>query len=212
MPLKLLIWCTFILNLQPLLSQNHVIPSESNDTTVFTIVEVMPSFPGGDKAWIQYLSENIKYPIKASTYGISGRVYINFIIEKDGAVSNVKVLRGIGAGCDEEALRVIYSMPKWNQGFQRGKPVRVHFMTSIQFKLNTDNTIIAINDKHFSKGVQNLKKAKYNKAIEYFNKSVENNYELINESLLNIAICKMYLGDHIGADEELKKVIEKKQQ
>ena len=102
---------------------------------VFTIVEQMPSFPGGDEKMYKYLGNNIKYPQVARETGIQGRVFVNFVVEPDGSVSNVKVLRGIGGGCDEEAMRVVKSMPKWKPGKQRGKPVRVSYNLPVNFKL-----------------------------------------------------------------------------
>ncbi|OQX79775.1 MAG: energy transducer TonB [Bacteroidetes bacterium 4484_276] len=102
---------------------------------IFTVVESMPSFPGGDAARMKFLQENIKYPQMARESGIQGTVYVTFVVEHDGSVTDVRILRGIGGGCDEEAVRVINSMPKWNAGKQRGKPVRVQFNMPIKFTL-----------------------------------------------------------------------------
>ncbi|MBN2638509.1 MAG: TonB family protein [Bacteroidales bacterium] len=110
-------------------------PPPPADTTIFTVVEQSPEFIGGTKALMKYLGENIKYPVEAKKEGIQGRVFVNFIIEKDGSVSNARILRGIGHGCDKEALRVVEQMPKWIPGKQRGEPVRVVFTLPIQFKL-----------------------------------------------------------------------------
>jgi len=109
---------------------------EADEAVIFTVVESMPDFPGGDMARIKYLNENIKYPQMARESGIQGRVFVTFVVEKNGSVTDVKVLRGIGGGCDEEAIRVIENMPKWNSGKQRGKAVRVQFNMPILFKLN----------------------------------------------------------------------------
>jgi len=109
---------------------------EEEEAQIFTVVESMPGFPGGDAARIKYLNENIQYPQMARESGIQGRVFVTFVVEKDGSVTDVKVLRGIGGGCDEEAVRVIKNMPKWVPGKQRGKPVRVQFNMPILFKLN----------------------------------------------------------------------------
>lgn len=109
---------------------------EQEEAQIFTVVESMPSFPGGDAARIKYLNENIKYPQMARESGIQGRVFVTFVVERDGSVTDVRVLRGIGGGCDEEAIRVIKNMPNWNAGQQRGKPVRVQFNMPILFKLN----------------------------------------------------------------------------
>ena len=109
---------------------------EEEEAQIFTVVESMPGFPGGEAARIKYLNENIKYPQMARESGIQGRVFVTFVVEKDGKVTDVRVLRGIGGGCDEEAVRVIKNMPRWNAGKQRGKPVRVQFNMPILFKLN----------------------------------------------------------------------------
>ena len=110
----------------------------SKEDTVYQIVEKMPQYTGGESALMKYVSENIKYPEKAKEDGIQGRVFISFVIEKDGSVSNVKVVRGIGGGCDEEAARVIAGMPKWQPGMQKGKPVRVNYMMPVFFKLTEE--------------------------------------------------------------------------
>lgn len=102
---------------------------------IFTIVEDMPSFPGGEEALFKYLGQNIKYPQIAKEAGITGRVFVNFVIDKEGNVTDVKVLRGIGGGCDEEAVRVVKNMPKWSAGKQRGKPVKVSYNLPIKFSL-----------------------------------------------------------------------------
>ena len=102
---------------------------------IFTFVEEYPEFPGGDKALREYILNNIKYPEVARTSGITGTVYVQFVVEKDGSISDVKVVRGIGGGCDEEAVRVVKSMPRWKPGKQRGQPVRVYFTLPIDFKL-----------------------------------------------------------------------------
>ncbi|OFY52189.1 MAG: hypothetical protein A2W85_00345 [Bacteroidetes bacterium GWF2_41_31] len=103
---------------------------------VYTMVDSMPEYPGGMNAMMSFLSSNITYPQQAKNDTISGRVFINFIIEKDGSVTNVKVLRGIGSGCDEEAVRVISSMPKWKPGMQNGEAVRVSYNIPIKFALH----------------------------------------------------------------------------
>ncbi|MFZ4520539.1 MAG: TonB family protein [Bacteroidales bacterium] len=103
---------------------------------VFTVVEKEPSYPGGQEGRIKFLVENIKYPEKAVKDGVMGTVYVTFVVEKDGAVTNVKVLRGIGSGCDEEAIRVVKMMPNWNPGEQKGKPVAVQYNLPIKFTLD----------------------------------------------------------------------------
>ncbi len=108
---------------------------EVEEMEIFTVVESMPGYPGGDAARMKYLQENIKYPQMARESGIQGTVYATFVVEIDGSVTDVRILRGIGGGCDEEAIRVIQQMPRWNPGQQRGKPVRVQFTMPIRFTL-----------------------------------------------------------------------------
>ena len=105
------------------------------DDSVYNNIEVMPEFPGGMDAMMKYLSENIKYPEQAKEKNTQGRVLVTFIVEKNGSISDVKVVKGIGNGCDEEAVRVISAMPKWKPGMQNGKKVRVSFAIPISFKL-----------------------------------------------------------------------------
>lgn len=116
--------------------QNEV--KVSDDEAIFFVVEVQPEFPGGMDSMYAFIQKNLIYPEKAKAEGIEGRVFITFTIEKDGSVSNVKILRGIGGGCDEAAKEVIEKMPKWKPGTQRGKPVRVQFNLPIKFELEKD--------------------------------------------------------------------------
>ena len=102
---------------------------------IFTVVESMPEYIGGDEARMSFLQENIKYPQLARESGIQGTVFVTFVVETNGSVTDVRVLRGIGGGCDEEAVRVVKIMPKWKPGMQRSKPVRVQFTMPIRFTL-----------------------------------------------------------------------------
>ncbi|MBQ8703528.1 MAG: TonB family protein [Bacteroidales bacterium] len=106
-----------------------------NEEAVLDVVEVDPQYPGGIEALYKYLAENIRYPEQAKADGVQGRVFVRFIIEADGSVTNAQVMRGIGGGCDEEALRVVNAMPKWKPGIVDGKPVRVNYTLPIIFKL-----------------------------------------------------------------------------
>ncbi|MCF8297797.1 MAG: energy transducer TonB [Saprospiraceae bacterium] len=107
----------------------------SKEPDFFTVVEEKPSFPGGDNEMLKFLSNNINYPEMARELGISGKVYIEFIVEKDGSISNINLLRPIGGGCEEEAMRVVNLMPKWNPGKQRNKAVRVKLSLPVNFVL-----------------------------------------------------------------------------
>lgn len=119
------------------MAQVEVTPAASQNTEeeVFVVVEEDPEFPGGMDALYQYLASNIRYPEKAKKEKIEGRVFVSFVIEKDGSVSNIKVLRDIGGGCAEEAMRVVQAMPKWKPGRQRGKRVRTQYTLPINFNL-----------------------------------------------------------------------------
>ena len=101
----------------------------------FVIDEEMPSFPGGESKLMEYLSRHVNYPQEAREHGVQGKVFVNFTVEADGSITNVKLIRGIGSGCDEEAVRVVENMPKWNPGKQRGKPVKVSYAIPINFIL-----------------------------------------------------------------------------
>jgi protein TonB len=102
---------------------------------VYTIVESMPEFPGGQKKMMEYLRDNMKYPPAAKANGIKGKVYINFTIGKNGEIRDIKILRGVHDLLDKEAIRVIKSFPKWKAGKQRGKAVSVSFNLPISFSL-----------------------------------------------------------------------------
>ena len=108
---------------------------EDPENDVYQIVQEMPKFPGGDKELFQFVADHIKYPEEAKKADTEGRVYVGFIVEPDGSLSDFKVLRGIGHGCDEEALRVVKSMPKWQPGMHRGKAVRVQYLVPVNFRL-----------------------------------------------------------------------------
>ena len=111
-------------------------PLDANTDEVFKVVEVDPEFPGGVEALYKYLADNIKYPEQAKKDGVQGRVFVRFVVEADGTVAEAEVLRGIGGGCDEEALRVVNAMPKWKPGTVDGKPVRTQYNLPITFRLN----------------------------------------------------------------------------
>lgn len=110
---------------------------EAAEEEIFVFVEDQASYPGGEEARMKFLRDNIKYPEMAKESGIQGTVYLKFVIEKDGTISNVQVVRGIGGGCDDEAVRVLKSMPKWQPAKQRGRPVRVWFNMPIKFTLQS---------------------------------------------------------------------------
>ncbi|MDY4042436.1 MAG: energy transducer TonB [Marinifilaceae bacterium] len=106
---------------------------EEGEGDVFMVVEDMPRFPGGDVT--KWLAKNTRYPMIAQENGIQGKVFVQFVIEKDGSITNVKVLRPVDPSLDKEAIRVVSSMPKWKPGKQRGKAVRVSYTVPINFQL-----------------------------------------------------------------------------
>lgn len=110
-------------------------PEEEEPEVILLFAEEQPSFPGGEQAFYQYVSKHMKYPRQAIRSGIEGRVYIEFVVDTDGSLSDIKVAKGIGAGCDEEALRVLQNSPKWNPGKQRGRAVKVRMTIPIIFLL-----------------------------------------------------------------------------
>lgn len=110
---------------------------EEEAEEVFLIVENKPEPVGGLPAFYEYLGKNLKYPTLARQMNISGRVYLQFIVEKDGTISNIEVVKGIGGGCDEEAVRVLAGAPAWNPGKQRGVPVKVRMTIPIHFNLSS---------------------------------------------------------------------------
>lgn len=108
---------------------------EDVEETVWVAVEEDPEFPGGLDALSQYLADNIQYPALARENGITGKVFVTFVVEKDGRVGQIKILRDIGGGCGAEAVRVVKAMPKWKPGKQSGKPVRTQFNLPVSFNL-----------------------------------------------------------------------------
>lgn len=99
-------------------------------------VEIMPQFPGGDKAMLEFLQKNLRYPVTAIEVGTQGRVVLRFVVGKDGLISNVEVVRSLDPSCDREAIRVVKSMPKWIPGRQNGNPANVYFSLPVRFQLN----------------------------------------------------------------------------
>ena len=110
-------------------------PPKVEETKVFDVVEEMPQFPGGQAALLEYLSKNIKYPVVAEENGIQGKVIVTFVVERDGSISDVKVVKSVDPSLDKEASRVVKSMPKWQPGKQNGSAVRVKYTVPVQFRL-----------------------------------------------------------------------------
>lgn len=111
-------------------------PPEEEVEEILTIVEEMPSFPGGTTAFHRYLQKNLHYTPMARKMGLEGKVFVQFIVDKEGKISEVEAVRGLGAGLDEEAIRIIENSPAWNPGRQRGRPVKTRIVIPINFALN----------------------------------------------------------------------------
>lgn len=119
------------------LKAKEVIAQEkpAEEEKVFDVVEQMPQFPGGDAALFQYLSGHIKYPSIAEENGVQGRVIVTFVVERDGSITDVKIMKSVDPSLDREAARVVKSMPRWIPGKQNGSSVRVKYTVPVTFKL-----------------------------------------------------------------------------
>ncbi|GAB3748960.1 energy transducer TonB [Spirosoma pomorum] len=128
------------------------------DGTVYTVVEDQPQFPGGMQQLGSYLSTNLKYPSAAEKANVGGRVFVNFVVTKTGEIKDVRVLKGIGFGADEEAVRVVAAMPRWKPGLQGGSPVNVRYNLPINFALEDDKSTSGKNraDVDFLKGIDHI--------------------------------------------------------
>jgi periplasmic protein TonB len=118
----------------PIAKQNTKITEE--DDKPFLVVEQMPQFPGGEVEMMKFIRDNLKYPGRAQEAGVTGKVIVNFVVGRDGKITHIKIVRGIGSGCDEEAIRVLEKMPPWTPGMMGGKAVPVYFTFPITFRLN----------------------------------------------------------------------------
>mgnify|MGYP003549862635 CR=1 FL=1 len=110
-------------------------PPKEEETKVFDVVEVMPSFPGGQAALFEWLSKNIKYPVVAEENGVQGRVIVTFVVERNGSITDVQVVKSVDPSLDKEAVRVVKAMPHWIPGKQNGSAVRVKFTVPVTFRL-----------------------------------------------------------------------------
>jgi periplasmic protein TonB len=126
------------LTLEPVVEkQKDIIEEPIAQDVTFMIAEEMPAYPGGESERQKFLTDNIQYPPQAAEIGLQGTIYLEFVVDSKGNITNVKILRGIGSGCDEEAVRVIKMMPQWHPGKQNGKPVRVLYHMAIGFQLRS---------------------------------------------------------------------------
>lgn len=124
---------------QEIVSSVEEAPASPDGQELIFIVEKMPEYPGGFEAMSAFINANLVYPQEAIDTGIEDRVFVGFWVETDGSLSDIKVLRGIGYGCDEAAMEVVRKMPKWKPAMQRGKPVRIQYMFPVKFELENEN-------------------------------------------------------------------------
>jgi protein TonB len=108
---------------------------QAEDNKIYDFVQIPPRFPGGEKALYAFLRHNLKYPHLAREIGLAGKLLVGFVVQKDGTIKDIRIIRGIGSGCDEEVIRVINKMPRWEPGIQGGKKVNVNFHMPVSFKL-----------------------------------------------------------------------------
>lgn len=138
--MKILLNCICILSL-PFFCLSQNTDSLNIGDEIFVKVDESASFPGGIHAWGNEINKNLKYPKQAQRMGIEGRVFVQFIVEKDGTLTDVKVVKGIGGGCDVEAIRFVKNQPKWIPGKQNGKPIRQRMIQNILFKFNNGSQL-----------------------------------------------------------------------
>jgi TonB family protein len=183
----------------------HTIHLLQNDINVVSMdsTEELPAYPGGDIERLKFLQSAVHYPDIARREGIQGTVYLTFIIEKDGSIHNLQILKGIGGGCDEEAMRVIQAMPKWIPARKNGQPVAVRLNMPLKF------TLAGIGgneqDADYQKGLERMNAQEYEKAIKSFSKSIEYNGLNFRESYANRGICKYHINDRTGAINDIIK-------
>ncbi|RYE16439.1 MAG: TonB family protein, partial [Sphingobacteriaceae bacterium] len=139
--------------------KDNYIKSDTNNAISFAAVEILPGFPGGEAAFGNFLAKTLRYPKEARDRKITGRVIVSFIVEKDGKLNDIKVLRDIGGGCGAEAIRVLSESPAWNPGIQNGKPVRVAFTMPINFTLEgTPNKVYTDSARKALSGITIIKR------------------------------------------------------
>ncbi len=157
-------------------TQDLSIEHDTIDGEVYTIVESMPEFSGGQKEMFMYLAQNIRYPVEAKANGIQGKVFVNFIVGKEGEVRDVKVIRSIDPYLDAEAVRVVSEMPNWTPGTQRGNKVSVSYNLPITFKLGIENLPPKSEaEKLLEQAIKFHEKKNYEKAIELYTTAINKN-------------------------------------
>lgn len=190
--------------------EKDTIPSKK-ENVVFTNVEVLPTFPGGITAFSKFLQENLKYPAAAKENKIQGRVFVGFIVEKDGSLSDFEVKRGIGSGCDEEAIRVMKLSPKWIPGKQNGRNVRVSYIIPIFFQLDNKKEESKASGSTSQKEGDyiNIKNSNGNEFEVNLTDSLKfkaNLYRIETPDKLNQSLAKLYLDGKEILQSELEQI------
>jgi len=129
--------CFFLISFFIAFVANMNLKAETSSDEVFVMVEQMPEFPGGEQELWNFLSSNMRYPVIAMENNIQGEVVVQFIVEKDGSITDVQVVKSVDPSLDKEAVRMVRIMPKWQAGMQQGKPVRVKYLVPIKFTLGS---------------------------------------------------------------------------
>lgn len=127
--------CFFLISLFIAFVANMNLKAETLSDDIYVLVEQMPEFPGGEQELWNFLSSNMRYPVIAVENNIEGEVVVQFIVEKDGSITDVQVVKSVDPSLDKEAVRMVRIMPKWNAGMQQGKPVRVKYIVPVKFTL-----------------------------------------------------------------------------
>lgn len=190
------------------------------DDQIFTVVDEMPEFSGGTEVLQNYLIENINYPVNAYLNQKEGRVFLTFIVKKSGRISDVRVLRGIGHGCDEEAVRLIENMPNWNPGKLKGIPVRVQYNLPVLFVIGKEAKQQMNEAKNiYPEALRHFESANYSETISLLNMAIElspwfidafilrgNAFKEIND--LENACIDWNIAKEIGSDKSIDNIIE----
>jgi len=193
-------------------SQQATADSAKNNS-VFSFVEQMPQFPGGQEALMEFLESNLQYPDSARHNDVEGRVVANFIVSEDGSISDAKIVRGLGHGCDEEVLRVISIMPKWVPGRQNGKPVKVYFNLPVTFKLSDVDPAKPNITAPFYPGGDDSLRAFIRKNLQYPKAAKKNKIEghvvlsFVIDSTGKTREVKVYKSIGAGCDEEAIRIL-----
>lgn len=172
---------------------------EITENTVFDVVEKAPEFEGGMESWNEYIKSNIQYPKTAKQIGVEGTVYVVFVINKDGTIGQPEILRGIGAGCDEEVLRLISEAPNWIPGEQRGQKVNVRMRLPIRFKLPSDQFVSDSNS-----GESSDNSTDNAKASEAFNQHMSKNLKYPSDARTNEVFGTVFTRMHLDENGKIK--------